>query len=86
MLTDPRAALADQNEVVIALAGLAGLGRVVRELAVSRGQPTDRAADDVVHLLLGIAALGDLVDGLAECPSCPPEQPVPPASDRRWLR
>lgn len=86
MLTDPRAALADQNEVVVALTGLAGLARVVRGLAAAPRCATDQAADDVVYLLLGVAALGDLADGLADLPSSPPEQPGQTAAERRWLR
>ena len=45
MITDPHEALAEQNQVVAALVGLAALGRAVRALAAGARHPTPRAAD-----------------------------------------
>jgi hypothetical protein len=84
MLSDPRAALADQNDVVTALTGLGGIARIVRGLAAGPPSEPAGAADDLVHLLLGLVSLGDAVERLA-CPLPePPDRPEP--APRRWLR
>ena len=85
MLTDPRAALAEQNTVATALTGLAGLAELVHVMADADrvpGRPTP--PDDLVHFLLGIARLGELVTRLADpAPSDPTRHHAPP---REWLR
>ena len=61
MLTDPRPALAEQSNFVSYLVGLAGLARAVQALA-GDGHPRSNAgheADDFVHLLLGVASMGE---------------------------
>ncbi|MGH4009209.1 MAG: hypothetical protein ACRDTH_13820 [Pseudonocardiaceae bacterium] len=84
MLTDPRAALAEQNTVATALTGLAGLARLVQALAAAgRVTGPPERADDLVHVLLGIASLGEGVTRLVE--PVPPD-PAPPAAPREWLR
>ena len=71
--------------------GLAGLARVVHALAAD-GADVDRAvryADDFVHVLLGIASLGDAIEALAGDPSAPTKRPRQRSADsptRRWLR
>ena len=63
-LTDPVAALADECSFIGYLTGLAGLGRLVHTMAEPDPQTTG-AADDFVHLLLGIASLGSAIETLA---------------------
>lgn len=85
MLTDPRAALAEQNTVATALTGLAGLAQMVHVLAdTDRVTERPAPADDLVYLLLGIARLGEMVTRLAE--PAPPDPARPHASPREWLR
>jgi hypothetical protein len=90
-LTDPRDALAEQSNFIGYLTGLAGLARVVRALADDSNvadQPRD--ADGFIHVLLGLASLGDAVERLAE--SAPTQghrdagarSKTPP--NTRWLR
>ena len=69
MITDPREALAEQNQVVTAFVGLAALGRAVRALSAGPRHPAPRQADEFVHLLLAVARLAEAV-----------EQLVPPAA------
>lgn len=99
-LTEPRAALAENASLIDYLVGVAGLGRLVRALAaggagnageVGGGTPrevgggTPREADDFVHVLLGLAALGARVERLAPpAPVSPPGSA--PDSSVRWLR
>lgn len=85
MLTDPEAALADHNDMALALTGLVGLAHMVRALADGPRRHADQPADDFVHLLLGVVYLGDTAEQLAgPIPdSSPPEPPRPP---RAWLR
>ena len=91
-LTDPREALADQSSFVSYLVGLAGLARVVHALAADgdRRDGPPREADDFVHVLLGVASLGDAIERLAE--SAPAQQhqrvtaPSPDSTTTRWLR
>ncbi|OBC11594.1 hypothetical protein A5784_34345 [Mycobacterium sp. 852013-50091_SCH5140682] len=82
-LTEPRAALAENSGLIDYLVGLAALGRLVRTLSIGGGERRD--ADDFVHVLLGLAALGARVERLA--PPAPPMSPVvAPDSSVRWLR
>ena len=64
-LTDPVAALADDCSFISYLTGLAGLGRLVHAVA-DPDRTGAGAADDFVHLLLGIASLGSSIEALAE--------------------
>jgi|SoiMethySBSTD1v2_1073268.scaffolds.fasta_scaffold651061_2 hypothetical protein len=87
MITDPHEALAEQNQVVAALVGLAALGRAVRALAAGARHPTPRAADGVVHLLLAVAHLGDAVERLVPPAAAPASDgAAPPATPRELLR
>lgn len=83
MLTEPRAALAEQSTFVNGLVGLVGMARIVRALAVDATAPP-AAADDFVHLLLGIASLGAAVKRLP----APTAADLPAGPDRpvEWLR
>ncbi|WP_019971897.1 hypothetical protein [Mycobacterium sp. 141] len=85
-LTDPRAALAEHAGLIDYLVGLAGLGRLVRELATGGGAPGE--PDDFVHVLLGLAALGDRVERLAPPAPAAPPGPADAAPDlsASWLR
>lgn len=91
-LTEPRAAMTENASLIDYLVGLAGLGRLVRALAadgagnageVGGGAP--READDFVHVLLGLVALGARVERLAPPASVSPPGSVPDSSVR-WLR
>lgn len=90
MSIDPRPAFVD-GAFVTALTGVAGLARVVRELAGPTGRPapdgTVGEPDDFVDLLLGVASLGAAVEGLVPPPP-PPSTPAEPdaAAPRDWLR
>ena len=93
MLTDPQGALAEENTVALALTGLASLARTVRMLAAAG--PEDAAAtpdgpgpaDDLVHVLVALAHLGEAAARLAGAPAdpAPPPPSVRPAP-REWLR
>jgi hypothetical protein len=90
-LTDPRDALAEQSNFVSYLVGLAGLSRLVHELATDGDEGSARAgeADDFVHVLLGVASLGDAIERLGE--STPMQQvsaqePSAGSPTTRWLR
>jgi hypothetical protein len=72
MLIDPHDALDEQNAVVHALVGLAGLARTIHALGVRQPVPAHVEADDFVHLLVGLADLGDAVGRLV-----PPDEPRP---------
>ena len=70
-LADPHSSLADHSSFIDYLMGLAGLSRMVQALAA--GGDGDRVvegagADDLVHVLLGIASIGSAVETLAEPP------------------
>jgi hypothetical protein len=61
--------------------------------ATSQGAPgAPGEADDLVHLLLGVARLADAVERLADSPTePPPAEPAapsdrPPAGSDGWLR
>jgi hypothetical protein len=82
MLTDPRAAHAEQNNFAHCLVGLAGLERMVRALAddEQRQPATSREADDFVYLLLALASLGETVGLLARSAPPPRRSADPPSS------
>jgi hypothetical protein len=91
-LTDPREALADQSNFIGYLVGLGGLARVVHTLAADGDRRSDPPpdSDDFVHVLLGLASLGDSIERLAE-PALVQRyslsEPDPPDwATRRWLR
>ncbi|ART68056.1 hypothetical protein BTO20_05120 [Mycobacterium dioxanotrophicus] len=82
-LDDARPALAENAGLIDYLVGLAGLGRLVRTLGTGGSERRD--ADDFVHVLLGLAALGARVERLA--PPLPPARAgAAPDSSARWLR
>jgi hypothetical protein len=91
-LTDPRDALAEQSNFIGYLMGLASFARVVHALASDddRLPVPSRDADDFVHLLLGLASLGDLIERLAD--SAPragqrvAAEPESASPHRKWLR
>lgn len=64
MLLDPREAPGDGDDPIAALVGLSAAAVAVRALAGAPAGPAG-PADDFVHLLLGVAGLGELVDRLA---------------------
>lgn len=82
-LTDPRPALAEQSSLISYLMGIAAMAGMIDMLATDAARVSARPADDFVHVLLGVASLGNsiehLVDPLAACDPVPPEP-------RRWLR
>lgn len=95
-LTDPHDALADQSNFNGYLVGLAGLARVVHTLAadgqfgdVSRSDPPSDS-DDFVHVLLGVASLGEAIDRIANPTmaqlNSTAEAPPPGSTTMRWLR
>jgi hypothetical protein len=67
-LTDPREALAEQSSFIDYLVGIAGLARMVHTLAADVGPRSGPpvVSDDFVHLLLGVASLGESIEKLAE--------------------
>jgi hypothetical protein len=86
MLTDPQDALAEQNTVATALTGIVGMARTVRALAAAG--PTETApheVDDLVHLLLGVASLGEAIARLA-APGTPASASDAPGAPGEWLR
>jgi hypothetical protein len=92
ILTDPRDALAEQSNFIGYLTGLAGLARVVHALAADSdrraGHPSN--ADGFIHVLLGLASLGDAVERLAESAPAPQQRaaatPASAPPNTRWLR
>jgi hypothetical protein len=91
-LTDPREALAEQSSFIDYLVGIAGLARMVHTLAadVSPRSGPSIDSDDFVHLLLGVASLGESIEELAE-PALtqrhpPSERDSPDLATGRWLR
>ena len=88
-LTDPREALAEQSTFIGYLMGLAGLARVVHELAGDHSGHAEprHDADEFVHVLLGLASLGSEIERIAE--SVPAQRnPTTGISslDTGWLR
>jgi len=91
-LTDPREALSDQSNFIGYLVGLAGLAKVVHTLAGNddrrAGGPRD--AEDFVHVLLGIASLGDGIERVANSATVQAnptdDAPSPASTPVRWLR
>jgi hypothetical protein len=89
VITDAREALAEQNQVVTALVGLAALGRSVRALAAGARNPAPADdADEFVHLLLAIARLGDAIGRLLPPAGStgPPYEGRAPSVPRELLR
>jgi hypothetical protein len=89
MLTDPRQALAEHSSFVSYLMGLAGLARVVQALACDSNRRNDAPceADDLVHLLLGLASLGEAIERLVEsAPAQRNSTDSTPPMHTRWLR
>jgi hypothetical protein len=89
MLTDPREALAEHSSFISYLVGLAGLARVVQALASDGNRRNDgpREPDDLVHLLLGLASLGEAIERLAESIPAQRNSAAPaPSMNIRWLR
>ncbi len=89
-LLDPREALAEQSTFIEYLLGVAGVAQLVHELAAD-GVPSAEcscAADDFVHVLLGLAALGEAVEALADATGehRRTEARLPASSYERWLR
>jgi hypothetical protein len=87
-LTDPREALAEQSSFVGYLLGLAGMARAVHQLAVDDTHRTDppNDTDDFVHVLLGIASLGEKIEVLGVSVADQPNPTAPAGSPSRWLR
>lgn len=89
-LTDPREALADQSNFIGYLVGLAGLGRVVHELAAGGGRLSypSREPDDFVYALVGLASVGAAVERLANRPAKQQNSVAEPSTApiTRWLR
>lgn len=88
-LGDPQAALAEQSSFIGYLLGLAGAARCVRELARcdSLEAAADSPADDLVHLLLGVAGLGAGIWDLVDSPcGRHVSDATPPTTAERWLR
>ncbi len=88
-LTDPREALAEQSSFIGYLMGLASLSQVVHALADGDRRADPSAdADDLVHVLLGVARIGEAIKRLAETapPSPGHAASLSPARDVRWLR
>jgi hypothetical protein len=92
-LIDPRDDLAEQSSFIGYLVGIAGLAQLVRTLAASgdcrfTAQPGD--ADDFVHMLLGVASLGQAVERTAETAVAQqhraPDEPSVASANTRWLR
>jgi hypothetical protein len=89
MLTDPHDDLAEENMVATALTGLAGLARMVRTLAAvettGSPSPAPAPADELVHLLVAVAHLGEAAARLAgPVPDTPPNPR--PSGPQEWLR
>jgi hypothetical protein len=91
-LSDPGDALADQSNFIGYLLGLAGLARVVHELAADDNRRSDSPGDssDFVDLLLGLASLGQSIERLADAALVQSQttlaaQPSA-ATTMRWLR
>ena len=92
-LTDPREALADQSSFIGYLVGLAGLARVVHTLAADGDRRSDppRDSDDFVHVLLGLASLGEAIERPRQFCCWHNRDPTgrgaaPASTTMRWLR
>jgi uncharacterized membrane protein HdeD (DUF308 family) len=86
-LTDPREALADQSSFIGYLLGLTGVAHLVHELADDpRHRETDGSADDFVHLLLGFASIGRIIEHLGAPPTPPVDTTPRGGTQIRWLR
>ncbi|KRD16087.1 hypothetical protein ASE48_28450 [Mycobacterium sp. Root265] len=86
-LTDPTAALADDCSFIGYLVGLASIGRMVHTLAGAPEAVTAGAADDFVHLLLGLASMGAGIESLGQHTDTAATNTVRTTTDAtRWLR
>jgi hypothetical protein len=87
-LTDPREALADNSSFIDYLLGLTGLARMVRALADDPQRVDVPRQDDFVHVLVGLARLGDAVENLSKptTASAVSTPATPGSSNVRWLR
>ena len=91
-LIDPREALAEQSNFIGYLMGLVGLGQVMHALADDDNRRPDTScdADDFVHMLLGLASIGESIERLAE--TAAPQShsatisPLSESTTTRWLR
>jgi hypothetical protein len=88
-LSEPRQALADQSTFIGYLVGLAGLARIVHELAEGGDRSCDPRLDpdDFVYALVGVASVGAAITRLAKPPTAQ-DKSHPPADPPivRWLR
>lgn len=83
-LSDPRPALAEHSSLIGYLMGVVAAAKAVEALASDSGHQTPPAADDFVHLLVGVASLGRSIENLA-CPT--PGDDMPAVREpTRWLR
>ncbi|MGA7053561.1 MAG: hypothetical protein WBZ37_20260 [Mycobacterium sp.] len=91
-LIDPCDAFAEQSSFIGYLVGLASVSRMVHALAADGDRRTGppRDADDLVHVLLGFAGLGDavqrLVNSVATQPSPTAKAVTTAPSTARWVR
>ncbi len=87
-LTDPRESLAKQSNFIGYLMGLTSIASVVHALAAKDIRPSDppQEADDFIHLLLGLASVGEAVERLAVAPPPPPTSTASTTEHMRWLR
>ncbi|MBU9764826.1 hypothetical protein FR943_13370 [Mycobacterium sp. TNTM28] len=86
-LCDPRAALAEQSSFLGYLMGLVSVARTIRALGDTAVEPRPaRPADDFVHALLGLAALGTAIEGVVPTDPEPPGTVSSPEIPARWLR
>ncbi len=83
-LSDPRPALAEHSSLIGYLMGVVAAAKAVEALASDSRPQSLGAADDFVHMLVGVASLGRSIENLA-CTSPVVRRP-PPEDSTRWLR
>lgn len=84
-LTDPRPALAEHSSLIGYLMGVAATAHAIDELALDPNRGSVCAADDFVHVLVGVASLGKAIEHLVGTVPVAAADPVPDAP-QRWLR
>lgn len=84
-LLDPRPALAEHSSLIGYLMGVAAVAQAIDELALDPDRRTSGAADDFVHLLVGVASLGGAIEDLAGSVAVAAAHPSP-HTPQRWLR